>query len=311
MFWGPQENWKRYYNFDLGHPWLPDDPSPLIQTLMPDELKEALVAGLIDQQMNEWDPHILSDLFEPEDVARISRILISSEYEDSWYWLSDPGAFDKWVSLWKLKVPPKWKTFLWRALCDILPTTSNLIIKRVDVNPTCSMCDLQHEDVMHSLVLCEYSRLVWNVTELPITNILANSFPIWLMGALNILTEEQCGQLVAVLYYLWNAQNTVVWEGTLFRAGQIWRRVDAAMHTYAQLHRRLPHPLPTSASAEPEQVRPRCFVDAGYRPSTGEATIGVVLLSQTGSFQAATNGQLPGCFSPLMAEALACNEALS
>ncbi|XP_019150207.1 PREDICTED: uncharacterized protein LOC109147023 [Ipomoea nil] len=194
-----------------GYPWLHDNPSPLVQTIMPEELREARVEGLIDQQTNTWDPHILADLFDPGDVARISKIQVSPAYEDSWYWLSDPKgeyivknayrhiigdhdhspcAFDKWVALWKLKVPPKWKTFLWRTLCDILPTTNNLLLKRVDVNPICSMCGLHHEDVMHSLVLCDYSRLVWNTTELSITNTLSNSFPVWLMGALNILTEE-------------------------------------------------------------------------------------------------------------------------
>ncbi|XP_019155034.1 PREDICTED: uncharacterized protein LOC109151888 [Ipomoea nil] len=279
---------------------------------MPEELREALVEGLIDQHTNHWDPHILTDLFDPDDVARISRILVSPAYEDPWYWLSDPkgiytvknayrsivgnydhdpGAFDKWVTLWKLKVPPKSKTFLCRALCDVLPTTTNLLIKRVDVNPTCSMCDLQHEDVMHSLVLCEYSRLVWNVSELPITNILSSSFPVWLMGALNILTEEQCSQFVAMLYHLWSARNTAVWEGTLFRPGQVWRRAAAAFRTYAHLHRRHPHTsAPVEASTGTQQRRLKCYIDAGYWASTGEATYGVVLVSQTGTFQAATNG---------------------
>ncbi|XP_019171334.1 PREDICTED: uncharacterized protein LOC109166887 [Ipomoea nil] len=68
-----------------GHPWLPNDPSPLVQIEMPMELRDALVVGLIDQQTNTWDPHILFDLFIPEDVARISRITVSPDYEDSWY----------------------------------------------------------------------------------------------------------------------------------------------------------------------------------------------------------------------------------
>ncbi|XP_019190761.1 PREDICTED: uncharacterized protein LOC109185236 [Ipomoea nil] len=107
-----------------GHPWLPDNPSPLVQTIMPEELREAKVVSLIDQQTHSWDP--LSDLFEPEDVTRISKIPISPNYEDSWYWYGDQrgiyyvksayrqivgdfehhhGAFDKWIALWKLRVP--------------------------------------------------------------------------------------------------------------------------------------------------------------------------------------------------------------
>ncbi|XP_019190002.1 PREDICTED: uncharacterized protein LOC109184456 [Ipomoea nil] len=99
-----------------GYPWLPDDPSPLVQTDMPEELRHAKVAGLIDGQTNMWDPHILSDLFNTEDVNRILRIPVS------------PG--------------------------------------------------------------------------LPVTNIVTDSFPVWLTAALAILTEEQSGVLVVVLYHL-------------------------------------------------------------------------------------------------------------
>ncbi|XP_019168831.1 PREDICTED: uncharacterized protein LOC109164736 [Ipomoea nil] len=143
-----------------GHPWLPDNPSPLVQTDMPVELRHAKVVGLIDEQTATWDPHILADLFEEEDVSRILRIPVSPGYEDSWYWPDDPngiytvknayrhitgiydhwpGSFEKWTKMWGMKIPPKWKTFLWRAVCDILPTTNNLIIKRVEVDPTCQI----------------------------------------------------------------------------------------------------------------------------------------------------------------------------
>ncbi|XP_019184796.1 PREDICTED: uncharacterized protein LOC109179755 [Ipomoea nil] len=73
-----------------GHPWLQDNPSPLIQTIMPEELRDARVAGLIDPQTQTWDPHILSDLFIPEDVSRIVMIPVSPGYDDSWYWMGDP-----------------------------------------------------------------------------------------------------------------------------------------------------------------------------------------------------------------------------
>ncbi|XP_019185058.1 PREDICTED: uncharacterized protein LOC109180029 [Ipomoea nil] len=314
-----------------GHPWLPDDPSPLIQTEMPEELREARVVGLIDQQTKTWDPHILSDLFEPDDVARIYRIPVSPEYEDSWYWFKDPrgeysvknayrqivgnyennsGTFDKWITLWKLKVPPKWKTFLWRALCDILPTTNNLIIKRVEVDPTCPMCDTSHENVMHTLTSCDYSRIVWNISGLPVTNIIAATFPEWIMGAMANLTEEQFATLVGVLYHLWNARNEAVWNRALPPPPATWRRAAAARTAYTQAH--CPSSVPPAQQPPPVlHGRPRCFFDGGFRPQTGDAAYGVVLLHPDGSFKAATNDKLMACLSPLMAEALACKEALS
>ncbi|XP_019184368.1 PREDICTED: uncharacterized protein LOC109179318 [Ipomoea nil] len=67
------------------HPWLRRDHDPMIQTEIPIQLKEAKVAGLIDQQTGVWDPSILIDLFQPSDVAEIVKIPISPEYNDTWY----------------------------------------------------------------------------------------------------------------------------------------------------------------------------------------------------------------------------------
>ncbi|XP_019196058.1 PREDICTED: uncharacterized protein LOC109189891 [Ipomoea nil] len=221
------------------------------------------------------------------------------------------GDFDKWSSMWKMRVPPKWKTFLWRAICDILPTTTNLIIKRVEVDPTCQMCGLAHEDVMHALVTCEYSRLVWNVSQLPITNIGTNSFPSWLTSALTTLTEEQSGLMVAVLYQLWRSRISAIWDGALPHPTGAWRRAAASISSFRQANQRPSHPMPVAAPVNDNHARPRCYIDAGFHQATGKATFGIVLLSPDGSFFAVRNGKLPICFSPLMAEALACMEALS
>ncbi|XP_019197153.1 PREDICTED: uncharacterized protein LOC109191020 [Ipomoea nil] len=314
-----------------GHPWLQDNPSPLVQTVMPEPLRDAVVAGLIDQQTKTWDPHILTDLFEPEDVDRILRIPVSPDYKDTWYWHNDAngcytvkdayrclmgefnhtlGEFDRWITLWKLKVPPKWKTFLWRAVCDILPTTANLIIKRVDVNPTCMLCGLTNENVMHSLVLCDYSRAVWNISGLPIMNISSTSFPNWLMTVMDMLTGEQVRRVVGVLYFLWMARNEAVWQHAVRRPKVVWRRAAAGEASYTSLHSR-PEAAPAGEVQTVAAGRTTCYVDAGYDPGTGDATYGAVLLDPNGLFKAAANGKLPGCLTPLMAEALACKEALS
>ncbi|XP_019179260.1 PREDICTED: uncharacterized protein LOC109174482 [Ipomoea nil] len=267
---------------------------------MPQQLREARVAGLIDLQTHTWDPHILSDLFIPEDVERINMIPVSPEYEDSWYWMSDPNGtytvknayrhivgdyennpanFDKWVAMWKIKVPPKWKTFLWRAICDILPTTLNLILKRVEVDPTCPMCD---------------------------------SFTTWLKGAMAALTEEQTRLMIAVLYYIWRTRNSAVWKGSMMRPTQLVRAATVALQACGAAHVRRTEPAPATDHLNGSgEGGLRCYVDAGFQHDTGEATYGMIIIAPDGSFVAARNGKLPICFSPLVAEAQAYKEALS
>ncbi|XP_019157741.1 PREDICTED: uncharacterized protein LOC109154396 [Ipomoea nil] len=127
------------------HPWLQDQHEPKIHTEKPVHLNGATIKGLIDPETHTWDPNILTDIFDPIDIPRILKIPISPNYDDMWYWYGDQGGnytvkngymaiigdyghatsnFDNWLGLWILKIPPKWKTFLWRALNDILPTTT-------------------------------------------------------------------------------------------------------------------------------------------------------------------------------------------
>ncbi|XP_019200078.1 PREDICTED: uncharacterized protein LOC109193679 [Ipomoea nil] len=230
---------------------------------------------------------------------------IMGDYSDN------PGAFDKWDTLGKLKVPPKWKTFLWRAVSGILPTTDNLIIKRVEVDPICPMCGYAQENIMHALILCDYFKMVWNISGLPVTNILTNLFQSWLVGMLNSLTEGQVRLAVGILYYLWHAWNSAVWEKTLPRPASTVKRAVRTEEAFTKLGRATYQPPATMMLEDDAQNRLRCFFDAGYRHHTGEATYGVVLLNHDGVFVAATSGTLPGAFSPIIEEALACKEALS
>ncbi|XP_019153832.1 PREDICTED: uncharacterized protein LOC109150377 [Ipomoea nil] len=54
-----------------------------------------------------------------------------------------------------------------------------------------------------------------------------------------------------------------------------------------------------------------CRVNVGFLYEIGKATIGAVLLDMDGGYVAAFSALLPDCFSPLMAEAFVCKEALS
>ncbi|XP_019181382.1 PREDICTED: uncharacterized protein LOC109176404 [Ipomoea nil] len=245
-----------------GHPWLQDNPSPLVQTVMPEPLRDAVVAGLIDQQTKTWDPHILTDLFKPEDVDRILRIPVSPDYKDTWYWHNDAngcytvkdayrrlmgefnhtlGEFDRWITLWKLK-------------------------SRVEY---------------FGIAYYEY---------------FFNIFPELAYDCYGYAHKEN--------------RNEAVWQHAVRRLEVVWRRAAAGEASYTALHSR-PEAAPAGEVQTVAAGRTTCYVDAGYDPGTGDATYGAVLLDPNGLFKAAANGKLPGCLTPLMAEALACKEALS
>ncbi|XP_031108722.1 uncharacterized protein LOC116013214 [Ipomoea triloba] len=285
-----------------GHPWLPDEPDPMVQTTMPHELDGSLVSGLIDPTTGTWDLSIIQDIFDQCDVDRILKVPVTPVYEDSWFWQGDPsgnytvkdgykrivgsfvsapGTFDKWLHLWKIKCPAKWRIFIWRALSNILPTTTNLIYKRVDIDPACPMCGMLHENVVHSLLLCEFSSLVWNESSLHVPSVGGNDFGVWFANAISILTEENILNVVALLYYVWKARDKAVWEGSLLYPRTVWRSARTAVIAWRHVHPSPDHHQPNhdaTAFQEPATAM-RCYVDAGYHLQSREATVGAVLLA--------------------------------
>ncbi|XP_019150544.1 PREDICTED: uncharacterized protein LOC109147336 [Ipomoea nil] len=286
---------------------------------IPPQLAGFHVAGLIDQDSGSRDISILSDIFIPVDISRILKVHTSPDYDDSCYrtivgnFAGNIGSFDKWNKLWSLKFLQKWKTFLWRDLSDILPTTKNLIIKRVEVDPLCSMCGINQEDTMHALVLCGFASSVWRKSSLPIPNILTNVFRTWFEEVLDILDSNQMISTTAILYNIWRARNGIVWEHFLPTPKRLVVSSPATRHAWCSVQPNTSRlPLTATASPSPAAVPVRqCWFDAGYQPTMKCATVDAVLLGDDGGFISAFNRRLPYCFSPLMAEALACKEALS
>ncbi|XP_031124330.1 uncharacterized protein LOC116027044 [Ipomoea triloba] len=235
---------------------------------------------------------ILTDIFLRADVVRISRLPISPTYDDAWFWHGDPRGcytvrngyrrivgevdysssnFGHWNSLWKLKVPPKWKIFLWRTLNNIFPVTTNLLLRRVEVDPTCSMCGLAHENVMHALVLCEYSSMVWHVSALHVPSVLDVSFATWFPNLMVGMSEDNINLTVAVLYSIWQARNSAVWEGCLPLPKAVATKAASSLHAWRSVH----HAdvlgggggaLESSTHSTVQQ--PQCYFDVGHFPDS-------------------------------------------
>jgi len=61
-----------------------------------------------------------------------------------------------WKKLWSLHLPPKVKSFAWRACKDILPTKANLGKRKVEVDLLCDRCGMEPESTIHVLKSCPY-----------------------------------------------------------------------------------------------------------------------------------------------------------
>lgn len=142
------------------------------------------MSSLLEMDRDRWDEDLLKDIFEQRDISLILSIPVKRSDNDSWFWRHDrigqytvKSAYDIirsratsnqtsnnsgfWKDIWNLKIPLKVKHFVWRAVRDCLPTKDRLIIKKVEVDSACPVCNLNEETVLHLLIQCPIAQLCW------------------------------------------------------------------------------------------------------------------------------------------------------
>ncbi|XP_019177856.1 PREDICTED: uncharacterized protein LOC109173051 [Ipomoea nil] len=176
---------------------------------------------------------------------------------------------------------------------------------------------------MHALVLCDFTNNIWGQSNLSIPIIQTNNFHEWFGAILDILDTDGLMYVAAILYHIWRARNKAVWDAYLPRPKKVLMTATSALHAWRTVHHMAvqhatsapaepPHATTAQLGAPPPGLPPRrCYVDANYHHPTNTASVGAILLDGNGGYISAYASSLPSYFSPLMAEAVACKEALS
>lgn len=154
-----------------------------------EELKDVRVEVLIDKSNGIWDEAMVTDNFNPQEAKQILAIPLSSNPpRDKRVWkFTNHGFFsvktayhlavsmysnihssrpatstppNEWKKIWKIKVTPRVRMFLWRLCACAIPTKVNLCRRGFKVDPICSLCGEEPESVDHLFMNC---RVVHNV----------------------------------------------------------------------------------------------------------------------------------------------------
>lgn len=118
--------------------------------------------------------------------------------------------------------------------------------------------------------------------------------------------------IAAVIVALWQVRNTALWEGVVAMPHGVWR---SALAAWQQWEKAYDSSAADSMTNLVSHINPMpstliCSVDAGVDHESNCVTFGVFLASSEGGFVAAVNDLLDCILDPLMAEAMACKEAL-
>ncbi|KAL6555626.1 hypothetical protein OROHE_007298 [Orobanche hederae] len=158
-------------------PWLLTADSPYVSTIPSLQYLEAKVSDFMEPN-STWNEDLVKEVFDYKDANLILNTPISPEYDNTWYWRPDlrvqytvrssynlqlssrmdyqpNGPFDAWSTIWKLKVDPKVRNFIWRSLRNVLPVCSVLQRRAVDVGDGhCYICTSGEENLSHIFLHC-------------------------------------------------------------------------------------------------------------------------------------------------------------
>ncbi|CAL5397659.1 unnamed protein product [Camellia sinensis] len=137
------------------------------------------VDTLLDLE-GQWDMHAINTLVPPELVHEILKIhlprWVNLTDTPSWQGSTDGGfssatAYDllqahspnvtHWKWVWKLKIPQKFKGFLWLVLPGKLLTNCMRLKRGITTDPSCPSCG-GIEDLNHVLRACPVAMEVWS-----------------------------------------------------------------------------------------------------------------------------------------------------
>lgn len=71
-----------------------------------------------------------------------------------------------WFNLWKTKISPKLKHFLWKALAGALAVSERLQSRGIQIDPFCPTCRLESESICHVLFHCTSAKEIWELSGL-------------------------------------------------------------------------------------------------------------------------------------------------
>ncbi len=138
--------------------------------------------------------------------------------KSTYTFLIDGGLQDNLAfSIWKLRLPPKVKIFIWSVLRNHLLTTDNLLKRGWTGNSLCVFCGVVAETTYHLFTGCVYSRFVigkgnGNAGFQSLQDSVRGEWERRLGGGCTTATNRTLSLLAANWWVLWKIRNRVVFR---------------------------------------------------------------------------------------------------
>ncbi|KAL8102066.1 hypothetical protein AgCh_026811 [Apium graveolens] len=264
-------------------PWLPCIENGTPTTVMPQELENITVSGLMREGVNQWDDEILRDIFNERDVNLIRQIpLPRTTEQDSWFWMVDDKGLFSVRSCYRLLQGESINadSVFWKKLWSIRPVWEDTGVESlIQVLP-------------HDTVFDVLKRVFENGS------------------------REQIALIGLFCWSIWNRRNKWVWDrnnisvfGVKSAAISLlddWKKARQEDHNHSSVRN-----IATRTWNKPPPGWVKINIDAAIFLHISCSGLGSVIRDDTGRFLRARNKRVEAVLHPREAESLSLKEALS
>ncbi|CAL2232092.1 unnamed protein product [Prunus armeniaca] len=330
-----------------GDRWLPSSESFQISSAQAQGFEEAKVSFLIDPITMQWREDLLQAWFSAEEVRCIRNIPLSfRDPPDALIWHFERGgqytvrtghevarrvllqqdeddtttnggpivAFDHvWKKIWKVRVPPKVRIFIWRALLNILPTKDNLGHRGISELGGCVFCGAD-ETVVHVLLQCPMAIASWSLFPAwaHFNTDSTEEFKMWFHGFAADHPTHELEKVMVCMWMLWFERNQMIWTGRHRSSTEV---VSGAMYCLQEFQELHPPPKNHISRAKAKWLRPptgaiKINVSGMFHVESSFGGVGLVVRNYTGAFLACKLVVLRGVSNPMHAKLVALREGL-
>ena len=305
--------------------WLPGSRQDSITSPVVEGHADSLVCSLINHESMCWKEDDIDRIFVPEEAAIIKAIPLSLfNRDDTPYWphnrdgvflvrsgyqlLLDLAETEMevssnagdtplvWKAIWSLRVPNRFKSLLWRAGNDSVPTQANLVKRKVLDDALCQECKLHAENTLHAIWSCPKLINTWNVhfTQLKADTVQCASFLEVIDRASLVKTSFELFAMAISAIWMW--RNKVRLGETTLPLGQIPASAFAVLQEFQHLrptHAKIPRTACAVRWRPPPETCVKANFDEAVFAQERQASIGIIIRNAQGLVMAALSQQIP------------------
>lgn len=327
-----------FYYFLWKSPWLSSERILHCPSNLSQEAQHWKVNHLWNPHSKSWDEQLVKGIFLPDiadeiirtplnEIVQQDRLIWNRSNDGSYtvksaYQMALTNLVDRshlrsdgdWSFIWKLKVPPRVKLFLWRSCREALPTRVQLNGRGVPCPITCVLCDKELENMWHLIFTCQVSvdsRMLQNLWHKISPHLLiARSFKDLCLQLISELNEEDKANFVMTMWSLWKARNGKLWDNKTPNAASIVQYANSfyldwiAANQISNSRNRTSHGSLSSVWVAPNPGLLKCNIDAGFNAANGKTSFGMCIRDDQGAFVLARTDWIPSCLPARDGEAL-------